>query len=242
MNFTMTKTCLRPLAALAVLWASAGALKAQTVSWGGSLSSAAPLSYLSNGAVDTNLVWTLGWFDNFTPTATNFADWQSHYMPTAETSNQRFEGGTWTVQHNTENVGEEAAGQEMYVFAYNSLGLIGQPGGEALLYRQVGLKFPAEPNQVTFDIADGVSSLDNNFEVVWGRVDRNMQVAGGIVTGGGTFSSLVADSATGTGNPGVFESQAATWAVPETSSGLLGLLGSALLLSRRGRSQPVSGV
>lgn len=221
---------------LGIILVSGGSLHAQTVSWGGSLSPAAPLSYLSDGTVDASLIWTLGWFDNgFVPSASNFGSWAANYVPTAETSNQRFEGGTWTVQHNTEDVGEDAVGQEMYVFAYNSLGQIGLPGGQALLYHQVGLKFPDVPNQVTFDIADAPSSADNNFEVVWGRVDRNMQVAGGIVTGGGVFSVVVADSATGAGNPGVFESQSATWPVPETSTGALAALGSMLALKRRRR-------
>lgn len=222
----------------------AGFASAQTVAWGGSLSDT-PLSYTSDGEVDNGgpgtetLIWTLGYFTGgFVPTATNYDQWVANYVATSETSSHRFEGGAWTTQHNTANVGAAAVGQQMYTFAYNSLAAIGTPAGEALLFRQIGLTFPDVPNQVTFDIEDNPSSTsDDNFEVVWGRVDRNMSAVGGVITGGGVFSSLVPDSdgtnPTGSG-AGTFETQSATF-VPEGSTVLLSLLGATVALRRRRR-------
>jgi hypothetical protein len=123
-----------------------------------------------------------------------------------------------------ENVGAAAAGKQQYQFAYNSLGLLGTPDGEAFLTRQDGLLFPDGPIANVFDIADfPFNSDDDLFTVIWGRVDRDMYATGGIVTGSGEISSVVPDSNATPADSlnGRFEVQSATWPIPEPSSALL---------------------
>jgi hypothetical protein len=137
---------------------------------------------------------------------------------------------------NTADVGPTAAGRQIYTFAWNDLNLIGTPLGEALLYREDGLFLPSTPNQVTFDIADNqLDPADDNFTVIWGQVDRRIDVidADAVLRGGGLITAPLSDSS----QPGVFqadwEAQFATWEIPEPSSALLALIGSLGLLRRR---------
>jgi len=234
-------------------------ISAQTVAWGTSVSFN-PLAFNSDGSVDNSgNLWTLGYFNTgFTPDATNWSQWASNWhavsSPTSETNplppyNQvnyprhRDEGGLWAVSVNTYSVPDPvAAAKQMYVFAYNDLTKLGTPAGEALLYRQDGLKFTGEAaGQATFDIADnpldnGQTGNDDTFTVIWGRVDRKMYDAGGVLTGGGVIHNLVPDSIAQPPDQlnGTFEAQFATW-VPEPASALLVAFGGALAALRRRR-------
>jgi hypothetical protein len=74
-----------------------------------------------------------------------------------------------------------------------------------------------------------------NFTVIWGQVDRRIDVidADAVLRGGGLITAPLSDSS----QPGVFqadwEAQFATWEIPEPSSALLALIGSLGLLRRR---------
>jgi hypothetical protein len=251
LNSPMTLSSLRFPLLITAAFASLANLHGQTVAWGTS-ASVNPLSFNSDGAVDNSSnTWTLGWFNvGYTPTDTNWDSWADNWNPVATSVHQDW-GGFWAVSVNTYDVGVDAAGKQMYVFAYNDLNKIGTPDGEVLIYRQDGLLFPSIPNQETFDIADNpLDAGDDAFTVIWGRVDRNMYADnlwpnnaaspvpenGGVLTGGGIFSVLMPDSVSvpyDQGN-GTFEAQFGTWAViPEPSTALLGGLGMMLLLRRR---------
>lgn len=216
--------------------------QAQTVAWGTSVSEI-PLVYTSNGAADDGgLIWELGWFDDgFTPDATNAAEWYDRWNPVDSGAHENY--GTesdplWAVSENAEDVGAAAESRQEWVFAFNNPALLGTPTGEALLYREVGLTFPALLGQNTFDIANNPNDdADNTFEVVWGRLDREMYNIGGILAGGGEFAVLVPDSDAQPYDSlnGTFEAQSGTWAaVPEPSTaGMILLAG--LGAFRRGR-------
>lgn len=240
-------------ACLAIL---AGTAHSQTVAWGTS-ASLFPVSFQPDGSVDnqTNL-WTLGWFnDGFTPDETNYSQWIANWNPVSspvpeddpldsdpnaplvnDPTHKLYDDTFWAVSVNTYDVGSAAGGRQAYVFAYNDANLIGTPEGQALLYREDGLLLPTVPNQVTFDIANNPQdSNDDNFTVIWGRVDRDMVNLGGVLTGGGIIYDPQADSAADE-LFGTFEAQFATWApIPEPSSGVLALLGVLGLLRRNRR-------
>jgi hypothetical protein len=232
------------LALLGFIFASVGKVQSQTVDWGTSYSEN-PLSFLSDGTVDNQiLTWQLGWFtDGFTPDQTNYMSWATNWNP-VDTNAHTFivdnsfpSGGLWSVAGHVDDVGVEAGGKQQYMFAYNSLGLIGTTSGEAFLARQDGLFFPQGPTANVFDIADfPLSSNDDLFTVIWGRVDRNMYQPGGLVSGGGDISFVVPDSNATPADSlnGTFEAQSATWPIPEPSSALLvSLVGLTFLLKRR---------
>lgn len=213
----------------------------QTVAWGTSVSEN-PLSFDSKGNVDNEVMtWQLGWFnDGFIPDQTNYLEWAANWnavsggpSDTGEGIHQFWDDIFWAVSVNTADVGAAAAGKQEYIFAFNDLGLIGTDQGEALLLRQDGFLFPASPTPGdSFDIADNpYDTNDDALTVIWGRVDRNMTGQGGIVTGGGEFSMLVADS-NAPELQGTFEAQFATW-VPEPSTALLGAIGSLALMRRK---------
>ena len=238
-------TKISALAAAFLLGVGLSSSLAQTVAWGTSVSEN-PLAYTSNGNVDNGaLTWELGWFtDGFIPDATNYSQWIANWNPVDAATHQNF--GTvgsplWSVSANAEDVGEAATSKQEWIFAYNDPGKFGTDEGEALLFREVGLTFPALLGQNTFDIANNpLDPADDTFEVVWGRVDREMYNVGGVLKGGGLYGSEVADSNAQPADQlnGTFEAQSGTWAaVPEPSSaGLLGLLGTAALLRRRRRA------
>lgn len=258
----MKTTLMRPglLSLLALLTlAAAPRADAQTVAWGTSVSFN-PIAFNSDGSLDNSVnQWSIGYFaDGFVPDATNYLDWGVNYTPVSSLVPEedplapgsgnlvnypyhRSESGLWSVSVNTYDVGPAAGGKQIYMFAYNDLSLIGTPEGEALLYREDGLLLPSVPNQITFDIADNPRDpVDDNFTVIWGRVDRDTINAGGILRGGGIITALEdADSATGSGNGGFdelfspYEAQFATWPIPEPSVALLGCIGWLLLLRRR---------
>lgn len=215
-----------------------GTAKSQTVDWGTSYS-VTPLSYTSSGSVDNQtLTWQLGWFtDGFTPDETNYLSWEANWNSVA-TAYHVEDGGLWAVSGHVDNVGVAAGGKQEYIFAFNDMGLLGTPTGEAFLARQDGTFFPTGPNANVFDIADFMGNTnDDSLTVVWGRVDRDMYATGGIVTGGGEFSSLVPDSNSQPPDQlnGTFEVQSGTWApVPEPSSALLmGAMGLLIMVRRR---------
>ena len=241
-----TSTFLWFSALIAGMFSSLSVLHGQTVAWGSSVS-VNPLAFNSTGTVDNNTnIWDLGYFnDGYTPDATNWATWADNWKAVDTNYHKEWDNVYWAVATNNYSVAPAAVGKQMYVFAYNDLAKIGTPQGEALIYRQNGLLFPSSPNQETFDIAnnptdDGKSFNDDNFTVIWGRVDREMYADAngnnGILTGGGIFSFVVPDSnATPYDNGnGTFEAQFATWqVVPEPSAALLSALGMLLLLRRR---------
>ncbi|MES2709713.1 MAG: hypothetical protein V4726_24150 [Verrucomicrobiota bacterium] len=237
------------LATLIILGFAAGKVSAQTVTWGTSYSDV-PATFLADGSPDISsvLTWTLGYFQTpvggaFTPTADNFDSWVTNWKPVAD-----------QVYHTDPDTGEYVAlqsyagtggppavpaaiGQTMWIFAYNNTASIGTPSGQALLFTQ-NTTFPGIALSKDFDIQDTAGNAeDDNFTIVWGRVDRDWLGAGGIQSGSGVVSQAQSDSVESGVNSGygTFEAQSATWPVPEASSSLLGLMGSALLLGRRRR-------
>jgi len=250
MKTRINSLILKPLILLAAL---AGAAHGQTVAWGTS-ASFNPVAFQPDGTVDNqNNLWTLGYFTSgFTPDQDNFLQWAANWdrvssavpeddpldpdplAPLINDPTHKLYGGLlWAVSVNTYDVGVAAGGRQVYVFGYNDLNLIGTPQGQALLYREDGLLFPTIPNQITFDIANNpLDTNDDNFTVIWGRVDRDMVNLGGVLTGGGIISNPQADSA----EPqlfGTFEAQFATWPIPEPSVAILTCLGMLGLLRRR---------
>jgi len=248
---------------LAVILSMAGSASGQTVAWGTSVNFT-PLSFNSDGVVDNDLnTWSIGYFANgFEPDATNYMDWASNYVgvssltpeedPLAPGSGNLINypvhrsepsgipvpglENFWSTSVNTFDVGVPAGGQQVYMFAYNDLSLIGSPEGEALLYRQDGLLLPTTPNQITFDVADNpLDTDDDNFTVIWGQVDRRIDNldAASVLRGGGEISSLLTDSSSTDAGFADWETQFATWPIPEPSTAALAVLGSMCLLRRR---------
>lgn len=220
------------LAATASLLIATPLLQAQTTAWGSSIVGN-PLGYYSDGSVisDTAPV-QLGWFTNgFTPTAGNMSQWATNWNPVATASHQDL-GGYFGVSAEYSSSSENAPEmtKQAYVFAFNDLSLLGQPGFEALLYREDGYVFPTVPNADTFDIADNIGDTkDDGFTVIWGRLDRDISNPGGVLAGGGEFSNLLADA---TGLQWEFQLGGIA-AVPEPSSALLGLVGIVAFMRRR---------
>lgn len=196
-------------AGLMTATALVGLAPAQSVDWGTSLS-LLPVGYHSDGtATGSRLIWTLGYFrDGFVPDQTNHPAWAAHYVEvdsTVETSEPFF-----GVSGSKSDVGPEAAGKQAWILAYNDLCLLGSSVGEALLFKQDGLLFPGFAESRVFDIADNPFDADDDgFTVVWGRVDRNRDALGGLVTGGGTLGSPLADTSSRE-----WEGQTASWASP----------------------------
>lgn len=237
MRIQKYKTLSAALSLLLVLL-SMGTARSQTVDWGTSYSEN-PLAFLSNGSVDNHtLTWQLGWFtDGFIPDQINYSLWEANWNSVA-TAYHDEAGGLWSVSGHVDNVGLAAGGKQEYIFAFNDMGLLGTDAGQAFLARQDGTFFPTGANANIFDIADFAGDPgDDSITVIWGRIDRDMYAAGGIVTGGGEFSSLVADSNAQPPDSlnGTFEVQAGSWAVvPEPSTVLLiGVTGFMTLLRRR---------
>lgn len=220
---------------------------------------------VDNLAQNNQNLWTLGYFtDGFTPDQTNFLQWAANWnpvsAPTADGTGNNVPHhrlfpedlsdpedpfpATWSVSVNTANVSlppgsPDAFGKQAYIFAYNDLNLIGTPQGQALLFRQDGLLLPTIPNQITFDIADNqLDTGDDNFTVIWGRVDRNLRLAGGVgvLQGGGIISSIATETVSAVGF-GSAEAQFATWApIPEPSSAILAICGVSFAVLRRRRN------
>jgi len=240
-------------------------LSAQTVAWGGSVSFN-PLSFDSRGNQDIDThVWELGWFnDGYTPDATNATTWSSNWNSVDVGAFRAFDGGLFSANEIIYDPGAVSVGKTMYTFVHNGGTadptvwgpLMGTPDGEALLYT-LGLTFlPVPAPTVSFNIANNPLTLsdDSGFDVVWGRVDRNMYLDslwgglntpvspapanGGVIWNAGIITNPVADSQATPYDElnGLFENQTATWApVPEPSTALLGGLGALLLLRRRRR-------
>lgn len=211
---------------------SSTALHAQTTAWGSSIVPN-PVGYFSNGtAISEAVPVQLGWFaDGFLPTAANITDWAAHWIP-VDTGKQEDFGGYYGVSDEYSSPTEFAPemGKQAYIFAYNDLAILGQPGTEALLIRENGLKFPALLLQDTFDIADNLlNAKDDDFTVIFGRVDRNMYSLGGVIQGGGEFSNLLPDA---TNEQWEFQ-LGGIYAIPEPSAAMLGVIGALALLRRR---------
>lgn len=249
------------LAGLAGLLSAAPHAYGQTVAWGGSVS-VNPLSFDSKGNQDINtMVWELGWFnDGFIPDATNFNTWASNWNSVDVGAFLDY-GGLFAANEIVDNPGAAAVGKVMYTFVHNGGSadtsvwgpLMGTPDGEALLYT-AGLTFlPVPAPTVSFNIADNPldAADDDTFQVIWGRVDRNMYLDalwggsntpaspappnGGVIQGGGIITNPIADSQATPYDDlnGLFENQTATWPIPEPSAALLGAIGTLLLLRRR---------
>lgn len=238
-------------------------LTAQTVGWGGS-GSVNPLSYYSNGTVDNaSLTWELGWFsDGYAPTADSFSTWATNWNSVDVGEHRLYptpEPPTWNLNEEYTNLAPASApnGKQIYMFAHNGGTtdksvwgpLMGTAAGEALIITD-GQFFPPLGLALSFDIADNpYGTEDDNFNVVFGRVDRNMYLDalwptdanmipanGGVIQGGGVFSNPRADSQAAPYDDfnGTFESQTGTWApIPEPSAAILGCLGMLGLLRRR---------
>jgi len=239
-------------------------LSAQTVNWGGTIS-VNPLSFDSSGNQDISThVWELGWFNNgYTPTATNYATWATNWNSVDVGSFKAFDGGSlYSANEIVDNPGAASLGKTMYTFVHNGGTadptvwgpLMGTPAGEALLYT-LGLTFlPSPAPTVSFNIANNPldAAADNGFNVIWGRVDRNMYsdalwggsntpaspapANGGVMWNAGIITNPIADSQATPYDDlnGLFENQTATWApIPEPTAAFLGGLGILLLLRRR---------
>lgn len=231
---------------------------AQSVNWGGS-GSVNVLSYDSYGVEDVGRhIWELGWFaDGYTPTVDNPTTWATNWNSVDVGSHRLFGDGTYNTNEVVLNPG--AVGKQIYMFVHNGTvdkavwgPLMGTPAGEALLFTQGQTFLPVPAPAITLDIADNpLDTEDDNFTVIWGRVDRNMYLDslwggglptasplppdGGIIRGGGVISNLIPDSQATPYDDlnGLFENQTATWLIPEPSIAMLGGLGTLLLLRRR---------
>ncbi len=205
---------------------------AQTINWGGTSFSVNNLSYLSDGsAMPGSFNWQVGAFTGgFVPDANNAANWASNWVSfgsdNTDTAFPYTWGGIGSVSSATTN------NLQGYIWGYNNLSLMGQTGGEALLVTNpIWLTPTFGSNNPSPDWAINNSSL-----TVFGRVDTNIDAAGGISQGGGIISGPVADSTAST-----FEVQSATWntsAVPEPSSAML--LAAVGLVARLRRLRRVS--
>lgn len=236
-------------------------LNAQSVAWGGS-GSFDVLSYDSHGNQDLNLLtWELGWFaDSYTPNASNYTTWATNWNSVDVGSHHIYDDDTYNTNEIVYDPGN--VGKQIYMFVHNGGtsdktiwgSLMGTPAGEALIMTEGQSFLPAPAPALTFDIADNpLDQADDNFQVIWGRVDRNMYADnlwtgtgvfpqsplpenGGVIRGGGVISNLIPDSQATPYDElnGTFENQTATWAVvPEPSAAVLGGLGMLLLLRRR---------
>jgi hypothetical protein len=243
----------------------------QTVAWGGSVSEST-LSFDSKGNADTgSMIWQLGYFaTGYTPTATNYSTWAANWNSVDVGSHRRYDDPDplsefpvlYAANEIVDDPGPSAVGKIMYTFVHNGGSadpavwgpLMGTADGEALLYTS-GLTFqPVPAPTVSFNIANNPldASDDNTFQVIWGRVDRNMYLDslwggtntpaspapanGGVITGGGLITSPVPDSQTPAPYDflnGTFENQTATWQIPEPSAAFLGAISALLLLRRR---------
>lgn len=256
----MKASFIKPILILAL--ASSPLAHSQTVAWGTSVNFT-PLSFDSDGSVDNQSnLWTIGYFNNgFVPDTANFLDWAANWNPVSSPTPEAdpldpsadlinfpfhrsvpsgFTGSEvdefWSTSVNTFDVGEAAGGRQIYMFAYNDINLIGTPQGEALLYREDGLLLPTTPNQITFDVADNpLDTNDDNFTVIWGQVDRRIDdlSPSSVLRGGGEISQLLTDSSSSQAGFADWETQFATWPIPEPSTTLLVVLSSLGLLRRR---------
>jgi hypothetical protein len=217
-------------------------LKAQTITWGtsvGNNTNSLSAAVLSDGTQMASAVtWDLGYFGNaFVPTATNFTQWSSNWVSVQTLT--LTPNPTGYVNGQATNIGSPAAGAQGYIWAYSDINGMGNPGTEALLVTANDWVMPGALGFTTFDIADSpFDTADDNMTVVWGRVDRKLSALGGVMQGGGLFTSLPADSASPGYNTVTFEVQTATWApppVPEPSSLLLAGLAGLAMVNRRTR-------
>jgi MYXO-CTERM domain-containing protein len=224
----------------------AGGLHAQTVDWGTSvaLNSNGPggatttQSFLSDGSdMPASMTWDLGYFSGgFVPNQTNFSMWNDNWVSLQTAFLQP--SPDFNLSGHINDVGAAAANQQGYIWAYSDRAAMGVAGTEALLVTASDWIMPTVPNQITFDIADFTGSPDDdNMTVVWGRVDRIIEGAGGVLQGGGIITDPQADSNSPDYSAVTFEVQTATWAtpVPEPSSALVALLGIFGLFGRRKR-------
>ena len=222
---------------LALLFAGVQAgFSQQTINWGTSASPSGNLTYLSDGTVASNgdgtidsgeIQFHLGYFSNgFTPDQTNFLDWGANFVSVDGPAVEEVSNGIFSVNETVSGIPSAALGQQAYVFAYNDLGLIGTTSGEVLLYREDDFLFDNSPISRSLDINDNPGdSIDDNFTVIWGQVNRSLGSLGGVVTGGGVINS----------SQGItFEVQSASFVtIPEPSTWLLALTGGVSLLMRR---------
>jgi hypothetical protein len=203
------------LSLLATFLSLTAGTEAQTLGWGTSASSM-PLGYFSNGSpTGTALIWNVGYFaNNFVPTFSNHSQWVANFV-IVDTAREMFSDPFYAVDGFKVDTGvapdgitpTNAAGQQIWIFAYNDITKIGTPQGEALLFRQNGLAFPSAPNIESVDIADNLLDAgDDAFTIVWGHLERRRGTTGGQIAGGGVYSSPLTDTTTES-----WEAQTATW-------------------------------
>lgn len=220
------------LALSMLLIAGAGA---QTINWV-STASTAPLGtkhFLSDGtAMPSGFTFQLGYFDagfNAADANTWAGNW--HALDTtayngSTTSNFPFLGFNFQKASTVTSATASFTGKQGYIWGFNNLSLMGQPGGEAIIFTNPVWSFP-DPNN---PIADNWSvSLSSS--VLFGSVDKNVATAGGVLTGAGDISAPKAAN--------TFHVQTATWGaapVPEPSTIATLALGGLVALRRRRRS------
>lgn len=219
-----------------------GTAKAQSNNWGTSIWTN-PVGYDSHGnALNTSFTLALGWFnDGFTPTASNWADWQANFnvLQTHDPGVQFNAGlganvyGFFETFTSDSNGAHPEYNKQAYILGYNDMGLIGTPCFEGILFTENNFKYNSVVNApaATFDIANNPNdSRDDAFTVIFGQVDRTIEGPGGVSTGGGLIHNQLPDATNVE-----WEYQTATFAqIPEASTvSVLGLLGATLLLRRR---------
>ncbi len=185
---------------------------AQNVGWGtgSSFDEDRYMSYTSSGAADTGqITWDLGYFANaFVPTQTNWTDWAANWVAVDTTTNGIQGTNQWGVTSNFSVLGEiqddvagsfavrggsatgissgdfiTAAGETIWVFAYNDLSMLGSEDGEALLYSYNEI-YPSDVETTQNDIA---TTNGYDIDVVWGQIDREYAAEGGVLWGGDDY-------------------------------------------------------
>ncbi len=185
-----------------------GGLKAQTVDWGTSNTGTNELFQSTGAAAGSAMTWDLGYFTvGFTPSSANVTNWAANWN-SISTATQAPPDMNLNVTN--ASVPASLAGTQAYMFGYSSLTTLGTPGTEAFLATSTTWVLPSEFDQLNIDIAANPFDVADTLDVIWGAVDRQIGVTGGVVTGGGTLSVAKADEG--------FEIQTATWPVPEPSS------------------------
>ena len=223
---------LKALFLTGILIMTSQSVSAQTINWGGTSFSFNNLSYLSDGsAMPATFNWQVGTFTGgFVPTLSNASSWSSNWVSFgSDTTDPSFPytwGGIGSVSSAATN------GLQGYIWGYNNVSLMGQTGGEALLVTSASWVTP------TFgSITPSPDwAIGNATTAVVGRIDTNINGAGGVIQGAGTYTSPVSDSTAST-----FEVQSASFGtspVPEPSAALL--LGVVGMMARLRRLRRVS--
>lgn len=218
-------------ALFAALLLSALPAVARTIDWGNAV--ADTLVDSAGLSLDDSFTFELGTFGGFTPTASNIADWASHWKvfdraeaPAGSGWNSTFSFFNSTATLLADGQSSESpplppytflAGEQAFIWVYNVLDIDPAQTQWAL---------------VTNDSSDSNAADDWLMPVPGGKTDLPLEWrlsgASAVVFGGLHDQQGPGDY---TSNPGVFDLQTA--AVPEPSGAVLLLLGAGFLLRRR---------